>query len=44
MVEVRDPGLGSMAHVYIEFVWGSRFSKCLLQMVDNLENKREEYQ
>lgn len=40
VVEVRDPRLGSVAHVHLQFVGASQFSKLLLQVTDNLDNEK----
>lgn len=44
VVEVRDPGLGSVAHVHVQFVGAFQFSKLLLQVTDNLDNAKEKYE
>lgn len=41
VVEVGDPGLGSMAHVHFEFVGAFKLSKLPLQVIQNLYNDKD---
>lgn len=40
VVEVRHPGLGSMAHAYFHFVGASQLFKLLLQVIHNLKKDK----